>query len=172
MTALLYLDFDGVLHPNDVWHLVDEGPVLGEASAGHTLFEHAATLEEALAPYPHVGIVLSTSWARGFGLQYATARLPASLQSRVIGATFDPELHGRGYGDIARPYQVLQDVERRKPATWLALDDDAKDWPDEHRHRLVAADPVLGLGDPQTQATLRQRMAELFGNSFSSEAEL
>jgi hypothetical protein len=98
--------------------------------------------------------------------------LPLPLQARVIGATFDPDRHGRGYGDTARPYQVLEDVARRRPNAWLALDDDAKDWPEEHRRQLVATDPVLGLGQPQALALLRQRMAELFGKPFSADEAL
>ena len=46
---ILFLDFDGVLHPD---------PCFEEAR----LFENAPRLSAALAPYPEVAVVLSTSW--------------------------------------------------------------------------------------------------------------
>jgi hypothetical protein len=62
--VILFLDFDGVLHPNDVY-LVDERPVMGNAD-GHegrdSLFCFAPLLADALQNRPDVTIVLSTSW--------------------------------------------------------------------------------------------------------------
>jgi hypothetical protein len=60
---VLYLDFDGVLHPEDVWRRPGWGPYVA-SPPGHQLFEHADLLVELLAPYPDLRIVLSTSWVR------------------------------------------------------------------------------------------------------------
>lgn len=60
---LLYLDFDGVLHPEDVWRRPGWG-VFVARPPGHRVFKNAALLEEVLAPYPEIRIVLSTSWVR------------------------------------------------------------------------------------------------------------
>lgn len=158
---LLYLDFDGVLHPDDVWHLADGTPQLGEASVGHRLFEHAALLAQVLLGLPHVALVLSTSWVRVYGLAAAVARLPVELQSRVVGATFDPARDGPGFAVTARGYQVLEDVRRRRATRWLALDDEGKDWPDEQRHRLVLTDSVMGIGAPGAIDGLARQLAAL-----------
>lgn len=159
--VLLYLDFDGVLHPDDVWHLADGTTQLGESSAGHRLFEHAQLLIEVLRRFPLVGLVLSTSWVRVYGLEAAVARLPAELKARIVGATFDPSRDGPGFASMARGYQVLEDARRRGIARWLALDDEGKNWPEEERSRLVLTDPELGLATPGVIAELVRRLAAL-----------
>jgi hypothetical protein len=82
--VILFLDFDGVLHPDAVY--LERGrPVL---RADGELFMWSRHLLDALASAPHVRIVLSTSWARE--LRFARARdyLPADLRPRVIGSTW------------------------------------------------------------------------------------
>jgi hypothetical protein len=58
---VIYLDFDGLTHPGEVYVHSTEPKVRLHAK-GHTLFESAQFLEELLAPYPDLKIVLSTSW--------------------------------------------------------------------------------------------------------------
>jgi hypothetical protein len=57
---VLYLDFDGVLHPEEVYQRRGAPPYV-KHPAGHTLFEHAELLAEVLKPYVNVAVVLSTS---------------------------------------------------------------------------------------------------------------
>lgn len=152
---ILYLDFDGVLHPADVWFVPGQGFRLGAGYDGrHTLFEHANLLAALLRPYDDVRIVLSTSWVPAIGLAEATAWLPKELASRVVGATFDPLLHGLQFGSVARGYQILDHVKRNRVSDWVALDDDTKDWPDSEREHLIKTDAVRGLNDPAPQARL------------------
>lgn len=158
---LIYLDFDGVLHPVDVWHLTDQGPTLGPSSLGHRLFEHALLLATLLAPHPEVRLVLSTSWVRAYGLEAATARLPEALRERVVGATFDPDRDGPGFGSVGRGYQVIEDVQRRRPRHWVALDDDGRDWPDECAEQLILTDSMFGLGAESAQSALESWLAGL-----------
>lgn len=155
---ILYLDFDGVLHPADVYAEPGSPPVLSAAAsaAGHALFEHAETLAAILEPFPAVQIVLATSWARGFGHTFASSKLPEAVRARVCGAVFDAERHGRGFASMPRGYQVLDDVKHRRPSDWVALDDEAKDWPEEHIHRLINTDPVMGLGHLDVQRNLQR----------------
>jgi hypothetical protein len=64
---ILFLDYDGVLHPEQVY-LVDGRPKFrGEG----TLFMWAPILIKALSPFPKVKIVLSTSWVRLRGFNRA-----------------------------------------------------------------------------------------------------
>jgi hypothetical protein len=88
---LLYLDFDGVLHPADVWWNSRLGPHI-RSPEGHTIFEHSHLLAEALRAVPDVRIVLSTSWVWRYGLAKTTKDLPPELRSRVIGATWNPQV--------------------------------------------------------------------------------
>ena len=58
--VILFLDFDGVLHPARAV-MGNHGP---ELTGGGSLFMWADGLTELLAEHSHVKIVLSTSWAR------------------------------------------------------------------------------------------------------------
>ena len=81
---ILFLDFDGVLHPDDAY-LVRGRPVLRAEGA---LFMWASPLAALLDAHPQVQIVLSTSWARELGFSRARRFLPDTLRARVIGATW------------------------------------------------------------------------------------
>lgn len=153
---ILYLDFDGVLHPADVYAEPGSAPALSAAAlaAGHALFEHAETLAALLEPFPAVRVVLATSWARGFGHAFACSKLPKAVRSRVCASVYDPERHGRGFASMPRGYQVLDDVNYRQPQDWVALDDDATDWPEDHLQRLIKTDSTKGLGDSLVQLQL------------------
>jgi hypothetical protein len=56
---ILYLDFDGVLHDDAAYCSPDRGMYLD--TPGRTLFEWMPILDELLAPYPELRVVLSTS---------------------------------------------------------------------------------------------------------------
>ena len=156
---VLFLDFDGVLHPADVWLEPNGRMRLGDLAEGHALFEHAQLLADLLAPHDDVKVVLSTSWVSGRGFELTLSQLPPELSKKVIGATFDPAIHGKGFGDIARGYQVQSDAQKRRLTNWVALDDDARDWPEEDLGRLIQTDPMRGLGDPDVFERLRAWLA-------------
>jgi hypothetical protein len=146
--CVVYLDFDGVLHPEDTYFHPTRGAYLGpqSTSAGHQLFEHAQLLATVLAPHPGIKIVLSTSWVQHRSYSKAMRRLPVELQARVIGATFHEQHMSReAWFELPRGVQVLGDVGRRRPAHWVALDDDDEDWPRNYLNRLVKTNPVLGM---------------------------
>lgn len=152
---LLYLDFDGVLHPSEVFHHLGRGPALAERFTEHKLFEHANALAELLTPYSSVRVVLSTSWVQSYGIDAAASCLPPDLRVRTVGATFDPERDGPAFGSVARGHQIIADAARRRVRQWAALDDDVRNWPRANAYRLIKTDPVHGLGEPAAQARLR-----------------
>lgn len=162
-STILYLDYDGVLHADDVYIDARHRPFMRGEGA---LFEYAHCLAQILAPYPEVALVLSTSWVRVKGFTYAVKRLPDSLRSRVIGATWhsgwgkDPERRAWWIESSTRYMQIAGDVGRRKPSYWLALDDDAEGWPDTARGHLINCNPWLGLSEPQVLAQLDTRLAQ------------
>ena len=157
---MLYLDYDGVLHCDDVYYHPRRGVYLN-APPGYELWQHVHLLEGALAPYPEVRIVLSTTWVRAFGYSRARARLPKSLRSRVVGATYHSAMQHSAFDAVPRGWQILQDVERRKPRDWLALDNDARDWPEEHLGRLVLTDDREGLAAPGVLEELVRKLQRL-----------
>ena len=65
----LFLDFDGVLHPDEVYRV---GGRIVLRVDGFSLFEWSSILDELLAPYPGTQIVLSTSWVRILGFDEAS----------------------------------------------------------------------------------------------------
>lgn len=157
---VIYLDFDGVLHSDEVYQ-DHQGRVY---LLGHgQLFEHSPVLVEALAPYPDVRIVLSTSWVRLKGYGWVLKRLPKGLRERVIGATwhsdFGRDSEERFWWRYASRYrQILRDVQRRQPERWFAIDDDLEGWPDNDREHVVGCSPLVGLGGESAQARLKARL--------------
>ena len=155
---VLYLDFDGVLHhENALWH--PRKGVYLKAPPGYVLFQHAALLEEMLAPFPEVKIVLSTSWVRAYGCDGAAKRLPELLRARVIGATFHSQMVEQYFIDAPRGMQVWADVLRRQPRDWIALDDDYLHWPAWCRDKYVRTHEYEGISDPAVQAEFRTKLA-------------
>lgn len=160
---VLYLDYDGVLHPADVRVTVDaprrpQVYLQGKPSC-HPLFEHAKLLESLLEPFPALRIVLATSWVREFGHEFALEQLTPSLQARVIGATWRP---GMRFQPPARYYCIQVDAEERRLERWLALDDDLYCWPEKELHRVVApTDRLLGLAEPGIADELQAKLSIL-----------
>ena len=147
---MLFLDYDGVLHPGDVY-LLKGGPVL--MRDGIALFEWAPLLEEALMPYADVKIVLSTSWVPVLRFDVAKSRLPQGLQNRVIGATYHSRFAEQGISrevwmSFSRYQQIQRYVTRHiGMGPWLAIDDDMEGWPNSQRHRVVTTDEDLGIAE-------------------------
>ena len=157
---LLYLDYDGVLHHENVlWH-----PKIGaylSAPDGYVLFQHAELLERMLAHYPQVQIVLSTSWVRRYGCARSAKQLRPSLRSRVIGATFHSSMNELEFGEMPRGLQVWEDVLKRQPRAWLALDDDYVDWPEWCLENYVNTHPREGLSDLAVLEEFARKLREM-----------
>jgi hypothetical protein len=156
---ILFLDFDGVLHPDAAFHTKRGIELRGEGE----LFMWAPILESLLSECPQIQIVLSTSWVRQLDFKRAKKRLPESLQDPVIGATYHSSMES---GPDATPWmqrtrwqQIASHLSRNKVQDWIALDDDAAGWPDDQRHRLLLCDPQTGLAGldyDATRAALRE----------------
>jgi len=154
-TPLLFLDFDGVLHP-DVVYLECGRLVLRRD--GIAFFEWAPLLQNALARHPEIRIVLSTSWV-SLGFNFARAQLPQLLRERVISAT--SEGADSGFEWLTRYRQIIQYVNRHRCQRWLAIDDDVEHWPDEHRASLVATDGDWGLSESGKSDELAAKLKSL-----------
>ncbi|MDA7087672.1 HAD domain-containing protein [Pseudomonas sp. SA3-5] len=155
---LLYLDFDGVRHPDEVY--IVKGKIVLKAEG--ELFMWANRLVEALANRSDVQIVLSTSWVREVGFLKAKAALPETILERVIGSTFHTRMASGWHSDSSdnwrgktRYQQITSDLRRRATGQkWVAIDDDMEGWASSARGNLVQTDPAQGLGDEATFARL------------------
>ena len=157
---ILFLDFDGVLHPDEVW--LTNGRLKLEGD-GH-LFMWAGLLADVLNDFPSIQIVLSTSWARQFGYSRAKKHLPPGLRNRVIGATWHSSMgkqdglnrpHAVTWWDAATRYeQIKRYAVRAKQTDWIAIDDQPEGWRADDRDKLVQTNSDTGLSDPAMVALL------------------
>ncbi len=158
---ILFLDYDGVLHPNEVYRYHSRGIVL--ECEGHDLFEYARLLDEILAPHPQVTIVLSTSWVPELGFDRARNYLPEGLHQRVRGATWHSALYDKAtWFGLTRYDQIAAYVRRHALTNWIAVDDDDHGWADNQRHHLVHTDELEGLSKMRSQELLKE-MIERWG---------
>jgi hypothetical protein len=140
---ILFLDFDGVLHPD---------PCPDAAR----LFEHAPRLVQALSGFPGVGLVLSTAWRQTKSYEELLAVLPNDLRQRVIGITpnfsdFAALASLIPYPRQAECLQWLHDNGLRNEA-WIALDDRPA-WFAPYCENLIACHPQSGF-DAEISARL------------------
>ena len=126
---ILFLDFDGVLHPSSG---VDSGflcraPDLEEALSGHDL-----------------RIVVSSSWRFHMEMAEILGMLPPGLAQRVLGATGEAHI-----GRWPRFHEIRAWVQVNEPsAHWRALDDARLEFPSPCPE-LIACDPRTGFGVEQ-----------------------
>ncbi|GAB4474919.1 MAG: HAD domain-containing protein [Burkholderiaceae bacterium] len=133
--VILFLDFDGVLHPDP-------------CREACRLFEHAPRLAALLESFPEVCVVLSTSWRNGRSIDDLVGPLAAPLRARVIGVT-------PTFGEFAAPARLVpyrRQAECRQwlveqgqeDRPWLALDDRASLF-EPYCDRLIQCDSQRGF---------------------------
>ena len=147
---LLFVDFDGVLHPYGKHPLA--GP--GAQSLVHELglfcwLEH---LEELLLPRPQVGLVVHSSW-RYPHKDDELADMLGRLSGRFVGST----PRGARYGSITRWLSAREP----KVRSYRILDDMPEAFPKSAQRRLIACKPWLGVSELQVQGQLRAWLESL-----------
>lgn len=71
-----------------------------------------------------------------------------------------------------RGVQVWHDVVRRKPATWLALDDDHVDWPSWCLDNYVQSHETEGISEPSVTAELIQKLRQFTVYQVSPQTDI
>lgn len=136
---LLFVDFDGVLHPG--------------GSREDQIFCRMPLLADALrGPLSGVDLVISSDWRLVYGVEDLRQHFPADLRRRVLGCTpLDTQVTPRTWGAMAvqfpRQAQIMAWVARHRSSSqhpWAALDD-RPEWflPGEARLVVVSADRGL-----------------------------
>ncbi len=124
---LIFLDFDGVLHPN--------------LCPGDRHFVHAQALADTIGA-AEVDIVISSSWRFHHSPHDLVQRLPEALGRRIIGATGEPCI-----GRFLRHREILGYLGKyRIRERWIALDDSAWEFPPDCRE-LIRCDGSTGIGE-------------------------
>jgi hypothetical protein len=120
---VLFLDFDGVLHPT---------------SHSSTLFSQMNLLEQALGDGA-CQIVISSSWRFHMDLSKLRSQFPNSIQERILGVTGEPYI-----GSYARFHEINAYVQEQEIDDWRALDDAFWEFP-KGCEQLIRCNPNTGL---------------------------
>lgn len=159
---ILFLDFDGTLHPNWTLHERDGRQVAIPYSG--PWFVEAPILASIISPYSdRIDIVIASWWAYTRSIAEIAELLPRSIASRIIGSIWLPEHLSRYRDESMSRYRSIQlwlDRHGIGPGNdWIALDDDAHGWPPELRDHLVHAQGTLA--NSAVQVALRRRLTEM-----------
>jgi hypothetical protein len=131
-TAVLFLDFDGVLHPKG-------------AGGADQHFCRRPMLEELLldAACADVRVVITSTWREAYSLHKLRQFFCAALQPRIIDRT--PVLEDLDSDHLR--YREIRAWLNRQPQVkhWFALDDDRHGFPQAQLERVVLTDPDAGL---------------------------
>lgn len=140
---LIFLDFDGVLHPAPP-HNRDTG-----------VMSCLERFEAVMRDFPGWNIVISSSWREAFDLETIRGFFSGDIGARIVGMTpiLDSDLPHLRQREIE---QYLLDTSQTEVG-WLALEDQAAEFEDGLPN-LVMCDPALGF-DGRAEAQLRGKLA-------------
>jgi hypothetical protein len=148
---ILFLDFDGVLHPR-----YEDCPVPEDV-----VFCHMPRFAAVMRDFPEVQIVISSTWREQFSLDKLRSWFSADISGRIIGTTpVFPADRPRSLEQ--RESEILAWlVERgRSSERWLALDDST--WQFRHyRDHLVPCTSYVGL-DGSAEVRFRAALCRRF----------
>lgn len=141
---LLFLDFDGVLHPR----------------ATKNFFVHIPRIEGVLRDYPRVRVVISSSWREETYPHEIQSMFSEDLRHRIIGTTplveidYPPGPAGSREEEI-RIFLAQPECAGKQ---WLALDDEAPLF-SPGCPNLILCNSLTGLDD-EVERQLRERLSQ------------
>lgn len=147
---ILFLDFDGVLHPIP--------------TKDRNLLCHIPRLEDVLREFPHVQVVISSLWRATHDLPSLQAYFSEDIRPRIIGVTpftEAPPFPGCEWFIIAkvRHAEIMQWIkDNNYTGSWLALDDAYNEFPDDCP-QLIECITEIGFG-PRVADHLRSMLRE------------
>lgn len=142
--TLVFLDFDGVLHPTPP-HNRNTG-----------VLSHLERFESVMRDFPSWNIVISSSWREAFDMETIRGFFSSDVGARIVGMTpvLDPELPHLRQREIE---QYLRDTGQTNVG-WLALEDQAGEF-EVGLPNLVLCNPAHGF-DEQAEAALRRKLED------------
>ena len=141
---LLFLDFDGVLHP-----------VHSEPAEHFCLLEN---FESVMREFPAVRIVIASTWRQAYSLNQIRRMFSQDIAARIIGMTTDWE---ESDGEYVRFKEIREFLRNHSltDAQWVAVDDSGFAFPGSCRN-LVLCDARYGL-DADAAEALRARLRSI-----------
>jgi len=152
---LLFLDFDGVLHPR----------------ATRNLLVHIPIIERVLRDFPHVQVVISSSWREETYPHEIQAMFSEDLRHRIIGTTplIDIEYPPGPAGSREEEIRIYMAQPECAGKQWLALDDEAPLF-SPGSPNLILCNSLTGLDD-QVEHQLRERLSQSLLGKMMSDTE-
>jgi hypothetical protein len=151
MRTALFIDFDGVFHPEGSCSYLEE-------EARYSFVDEFRWLKqflETIRDFPTLEVVIHSSWRSQWRWEEMSKVVPEALLERCSGVT-SPEIASR-YASIldhVADHQI-------SPDRYVILDDDARAFPDPHPPQLILVDPRFGLGDPEVCAQLYRALKRI-----------
>ena len=128
---ILFLDFDGVLHPLN--------------SEKENLFCKVHYLEKALEG-ASCKIVITSNWRLTYSTQEMRELLPRSIGELIIGVTeVKKEINHKRFIEIKN---YLSTNINSSLIDWRAIDDSPQDFPADSKN-LICCNPILGMGSAE-----------------------
>ena len=127
---LLFLDFDGVLHP--LYSPIDKH------------FTNLKFFEESIRQYSNISIVISSSWRHHHTMDEIQAFFAVDIQRRIIDSTRHVEI-----SKATNRYDEIIDYLKHMNQTqcyWIAIDDARSEFPEDLRN-VVFCKPNLGFDE-------------------------
>ena len=139
----LFLDFDGVLHP-DRYSLSNYDP--DRVFRNNEIFSQAPILAALLKEYP-CQVIISSSWRFTHSLDEMKEKLPKGIAKNVAGVTGDAYV-----GPHPRYNEIKEYLTSRNKSlfSWRALDDSKLEFPNGCTD-LILCDPNTGIASKQIQ---------------------
>ena len=128
MNPILFLDFDGVLHPT---HFAGENP-----------FNRIDLLDDVLSMFSPE-IVISSSWRFTHSIKTMQNLLPSNISKLIIGTTGAPAT-----GKHPRFQEIQAYLRIHGQANWRALDDSYWEFPNPCPE-LIRCNPNTGISNKQ-----------------------
>ena len=143
---IVFLDFDGVLHPADYLNF---STINGElVLANDVRFCWAKALWNLIREFD-CQLVIHSSWRNSYTLEQLRNFLPVELGMRVVAITTGNN----------RYQSILGYVEKSEVASYIILDDAADEFPNDCVELLLCKDDK-GISSPAIQEKLTQFLEE------------
>ena len=151
---VLFLDFDGVLHPETVPCFDEHLRYISHEDA----LCFIPILVDLLRHYPDLKIVVSSDW-RGVFDDRNLQKLLGPLGERFIGVV---ESVSRSRAD-----EILAEAARRGVEQWLAIDDhpSVAVAREKGNERFIVCDPETGMSSTAVQEELKRKLTAMHGTA-------
>ena len=146
-SAVIFLDFDGVLHPTNYLRFEEIDGELVLAEDARCCWSE--TLWGLIGKYD-CQVVVHSSWRESYTLQSLKDLLPSELAKRVVAVT----IGGNRYKSI------LDYVENAEVIDYIILDDSADEFP-IGCNELLLCDGSTGLSSPEIQDRVKSFLESL-----------